>query len=87
LNGRSVLSSLTCPRLIPANPVSSAPVNPRKEGSPAMISISGAADSNWLVRRATSAAGRNKSPLFSKNSPEPSRVTDSKCLVSPANFW
>ena len=32
LNGRSVLSSLTCPRLTPASPVSSAPVSPRKRG-------------------------------------------------------
>ena len=32
LNGRSVLSSLTCPRLTPASPVSSAPVNPRDAG-------------------------------------------------------
>ncbi len=37
--------------------------------------------------RATSATGRNNSPFFSKNSPEPSGWTDSKCLVSPANFW
>ena len=66
LNGRSVLSSLTCPRLMPANPVSSAPVNPRKEGSPAMISIRGAADSNWLVKLATWSTGRNKQPVLFK---------------------
>ena len=72
LKGRSVLSSLTFPRLTPASPVSSAPVNPRMLGSPAMISISGAADSNWPVSRPTSATGRNNSPFFSKNSPEPS---------------
>ena len=86
LKGRAVPSSLIFPRLTPANPVSSAPVNPRMLGSPAMISISGAADSNWPVSWPTSATGRNNSPFFSKNSPEPSGWTDSKCLVSPDNF-
>src|SRR6266478_2147246 len=46
VNGRSVPSSLTCPRLTPASPVSSAPVIPRMLGSAAMISISGGADSD-----------------------------------------
>ena len=72
LNGRAVLSSLTSPRLTPASPVSSAPVSPRIEGSPAMISIKGAADSNWPVSWPSSAGGRNNRPFFSKNSPEPS---------------
>ena len=71
-NGRSTLSSLKSPRLTPASPISSAPVNPRRLGSPAMISIRGAAEANWLVIRPTSAWGRNSSPSFSKNSPEPS---------------
>ena len=48
-NGRAALSSLTWPRLTPARPVSSAPVRPRMVGSPAMISISGAAASSWPV--------------------------------------
>ncbi len=86
VNGRSVPSSLTCPRLTPASPVSSAPVIPRMLGSPAMISISGAADSNWPVNWLTSATGRNNSPFFSKNAPEPSGWTDSKCTTSPDNF-
>ena len=86
LKGRSVLSSLTCPRLTPASPVSSAPVRPRIEGSPAMISIRGAAASSWPATLPTSSTGRNNSPFFSKNSPEPSGCTDSKCLVSPASF-
>ncbi len=85
-NGRSVESSLICPRLTPASPVSSAPVKPRMLGSPAMISISGAADSNCPVSRPTSAVGRNNNPFFSKNSPEPSGWTDAKCLLSPDNF-
>ena len=72
LKGRSVLSSFTCPRLTPARPVSSAPVSPRMLGSPAMISISGAAEENWPVSLPTSSTGRNSSPFFSKNSPEPS---------------
>ena len=83
LKGRAVPSSLTCPRLTPASPVSSAPVNPRIEGSPAMISIRGAADSNCPVSWPTSATGRNNSPFFSKNSPEPSCWTDSKFFLSP----
>ena len=72
LKGRAVSSSLTSPRLTPASPVSSAPVNPRIEGSPAMISISGAAFSNCEVILPTSFTGRNNSPFLSKNSPEPS---------------
>ena len=51
-----------------------------------MISIRGAADSNWPVSLPTSSAGRNSSPFFSKNSPEPSGCTDSKFLVSPVSF-
>ena len=37
-----------------------------------MISIRGAAEENWLVSLPTSSAGRNNSPFFSKNSPDPS---------------
>ena len=76
LNGRSVLSSLICPRCTPASPVSSAPVSPRIEGSPAMISIKGAADSNWPVSFPSSSAERNNRPFLSKNSPEPSGWRD-----------
>ena len=86
LKGRAVLSSLTWPRLTPARPVSSAPVRPRIEGSPAMISIRGAAASSWPAILPTSSVGRNNRPFFSKNSPEPSGCTDSKFLVSPASF-
>ena len=86
LKGRSALSSLAWPRLTPARPVSSAPVKPRIEGSPAMISIRGAADSSWPVTLPTSSTERNSSPFFSKNSPEPSGVTDSKFLLSPESF-
>ncbi|MGX1010115.1 hypothetical protein AB7M69_004472 [Bradyrhizobium japonicum] len=81
LKGRAVLSSLTWPRLTPASPVSSAPVRPRIEGSPAMISTKGAADSNWLVILATSSVGRNKRPFFSKNSPVPSCCIDWKSVL------
>src|SRR4029453_5802459 len=85
--GRSALSSLTCPRLTPASPVSSAPVRPRIEGSPAMISIRGAAASSWPATLPTSSTGRNSSPVFSKNSPEPRGGTDSKRCVSPESFF
>ena len=63
-------------------PVSSAPVRPRIEGSPAMISIRGAADSNWPVVLPTSSVGRNNRPFFSKNSPVPSCCTDWKLVLS-----
>ena len=85
-NGRAALSSLTWPRLTPASPVSSAPVRPRIEGSPAMISIRGAEASNWPVVLATSSVGRNNRPFRAKNSPEPSGCTASKFLVSPLSF-
>ncbi len=86
LKGRAVSSSLTSPRLTPASPVSSAPVNPRIEGSPAMISMSGAAFSNCEVILPTSFTGRNNSPFLSKNSPEPSGCWDTKFLASPLSF-
>ena len=86
LKGRAALSSLTWPRLTPARPVSSAPVRPRIEGSPAMISIRGAADSSWAVVLAISSIGRNSRPFLAKNSPEPSGCTASKFLVSPLSF-
>ena len=64
LNGRAVLSSLTWPRLTPASPVSSAPVRPRIEGSPAMISIRGAAESNWPVSLADLLRRQEQQPVL-----------------------
>ena len=51
-----------------------------------MISSSGAADWNWLVIWPTSSVGRNNSPFLSKNSPPPSRWTESKSLRLLDNF-
>ena len=57
-------------------------------GSPAMISIRGAADlelpgQSWP----TSSTGRNNSPFFSKNSPEPSGCTDLEILGIAGQFF
>ncbi len=46
----------------------------------------GAAASSWPVTLPTSSTGRNNSPFFSKNSPEPSGCTDSKCLGVAGQF-
>ena len=51
-----------------------------------MISISGAAFSNWPVTSATSLVGRNNSPFFSKNSPEPSGCMETKFFLSSFSF-
>jgi hypothetical protein len=47
-----------------------------------MISISGAACSNWPVIWPTSRDGRNNRPFFSKKSPEPSGCIDTKFFLS-----
>ena len=64
VNGRAVLSSLNSPRLTPTSPVSSAPVSPRRLGSPAMISISGAAEANWLVSSGDLGLGQEQQPVL-----------------------
>ena len=64
LNGRAVLSSLTSPRLTPASPVSSAPVSPRMLGSPAMISISGAAGCELAGQLADLRLGQEQQPVL-----------------------
>ena len=51
-----------------------------------MISISGAAFSNWPENSATCWVGRNKRPFFSKNSPEPSGCIDTKLVLSSFSF-
>ena len=84
LNGRAVPSSLTSPRLTPASPVSSAPVSPRIEGSPAMISIKGAADSNWPVSWSSSATGKEQQAVLFEEFAGTERLKRLKMLGIPA---
>jgi len=55
-------------------------------GSPAMILDQGRRRLELACTLPTSVNGEENSPFFLENSPEPSGVTDSKFLVSPASF-